>query len=219
MDNTHILMMPGLGLSSKIFDKYTFSNAKVTKLEWIDPLKNEDILDYSKRLITQVDLNQKRIILIGQSFGGVVVQELSKIINAEKIILISSIKSESELPFKMNLLRQFKFYGILNRSIIANSFFFWARPYGYNTPESRKLFLTSIKNQSDYYFKWATKTIVTWKNPQKDYSKIIHFHGDRDRTFPIKRIENPIIIKGGDHLMVVKQAAEIEKGILKLISE
>ncbi|EMO28852.1 hypothetical protein LEP1GSC170_2989 [Leptospira interrogans serovar Bataviae str. HAI135] len=57
---------------------------------------------YSKRLLSQID-TKNEIILIGVSFGGIVALEISKHISVKQIIIISSIKSDSEKPILYRL--------------------------------------------------------------------------------------------------------------------
>lgn len=47
------------------------------------------------------------------------------------------------------------------------------------------------------------------KNIQ-DKGPIIHIHGDRDKTFPIRNIKNVThVINGGNHFMIYRNATEI----------
>ena len=48
-------------------------------------------------------VKHKNPVLIGVSFGGVLVQEMAKHIDCKKIIIISSVKSNRELPKHMRL--------------------------------------------------------------------------------------------------------------------
>ena len=75
----HIYLMPGMSANSLIFEKIEFpSDYTLHYLEWIDPSKDESLEDYAKRFSKLIIHNDP--ILIGVSFGGVLVQEISKII-------------------------------------------------------------------------------------------------------------------------------------------
>ena len=97
---TSIYLMPGMAASPKIFELIKFpSNYKIICLTWIKPHINESIKSYAKRMSAFIkDVNP---VLIGVSFGGILVQEISKHIKVKKLIIISSVKSKVELSLSM----------------------------------------------------------------------------------------------------------------------
>ena len=70
-------------------------------LEWELPLDNESLSEYAQRISKKV--THKNPVLIGVSFGGILVQEMAKFLEVSKVIIISSVKSNLEFPtnFKM----------------------------------------------------------------------------------------------------------------------
>ena len=106
-------MMPGMAANSKIFDFISLpENFNIHYLEWEMPIGDESIQEYSSRISKKI--KGKNIVLIGVSFGGIVVQEISKFIKTHKIIIISSIKTKNELPLMMQLGRKTKAYKFFN---------------------------------------------------------------------------------------------------------
>ena len=106
----HVYFMPGMSANSLIFEKIKLSSKyKLHLLEWIDPLKNETLKDYSIRF-SKIIIH-KNPVLVGVSFGGVLVQEISKIIEVHQTIIISSIKSNKELPNSMKMVNYFLLSG------------------------------------------------------------------------------------------------------------
>ena len=102
--------MPGMSANPLIFERIKFSEEKykIHFLKWIKPVLNESIEEYSERLLKFID--HKNPILIGVSFGGLIVQEISKLIDVDKVIIISSIKSNTELPLYMKSAKFLKLY-------------------------------------------------------------------------------------------------------------
>jgi len=100
--------MPGMSANPLIFNRIKFSEEKykIHFLKWIKPVLNESIESYSKRLLNFIE--HKNPILIGVSFGGLIVQEISKLIDVDKVIIISSIKSNTELPTVYEICKVFK---------------------------------------------------------------------------------------------------------------
>ena len=46
--------------------------------------------------------------------------------------------------------------------------------------------------------------MVKW-NCLKPAENVVHIHGDADIVFPIKNIENCIVVPGGTHIMIVNR--------------
>src|SRR6185295_12662907 len=92
-----IYILSGLGADERVFKSIDFGNHEIHFIQWVPPLLNESIEEYSKRISTQI--KSPRPILIGLSFGGMMAVAISKHIETEKIILIASAKTKKEIPF------------------------------------------------------------------------------------------------------------------------
>ena len=68
-------------------------------------------------------IKDKNPILIGLSFGGIVATELSKIISVEKLILISSLKTKSEIPLIYRLAGKLHIHRIIPYSVLKKDHF------------------------------------------------------------------------------------------------
>ena len=114
----NIYMMPGMAANSLIFERIKFpENYIINYLEWLMPIGDEELSDYVERLSKSI--NGDNIVLIGVSFGGIIVQEIAKIIKVHKIVIISSVKKSSELPFLMHLGKN------INAHIVYDDDNFW----------------------------------------------------------------------------------------------
>ena len=97
-----VYLMPGMAASPRIFEFLKFpENFQVFYLSWFPPEKEETLENYALRMSLRVE--QENPVLVGISFGGVLVQEMAKYIDCKKIIIISSVKSNQELPNHMKL--------------------------------------------------------------------------------------------------------------------
>ena len=106
----HVYLMPGMAASPAIFEHLNLSEEqfKIHHLEWIIPNVKESINNYAKRMTEKIA--HDNIVLIGVSFGGILVQEMSKHIKLRKLIIISSVKTKHELPRRMKLARYTRTY-------------------------------------------------------------------------------------------------------------
>ncbi len=93
--------MPGMAANCDIFENIKLDNSKYKLhfIEWLEPEKEESLQKYSERIAVQI--TNEHPILIGVSFGGIIVQEIAKIIPTEKVIIISSVKDPSEFPVRI----------------------------------------------------------------------------------------------------------------------
>jgi len=84
--------MPGLAASSSIFEKIELPNTifEIHFLEWMLPLPKESLKNYAKRMALSVQ--HQEVVLVGVSFGGILVQEMAQFLQVRKLIIISSVK-------------------------------------------------------------------------------------------------------------------------------
>jgi hypothetical protein len=211
-----IYLLAGLGFDYRIFENLVLENCEINYLHWPEPEINESLDNYVKRITKQIKISDEPIILIGHSFGGIIVQEISKVISSQNVIIISSIKSKKEIPITLKFLKTIPLYKFFNQKLILTTFPIWSRAFGYNSEKGRNLFIQMISNCTDNYFRWSMDKIVNWKG-NKNWLDVIHIHGSRDKTFPIKKIINPVVIEDGSHFMVYSKGEEVSKVINQLL--
>jgi len=210
MGEPQLYLLAGLGFDQRIFYNLQINYGKINYLDWLEPSKNKTLGHYVLRIAEQIEPGKSPIILIGHSFGGIIVQEMSKLISAEKVIIISSIKSKSELLAILNFLRIIPLYKFLSKQMILKSFPFWAKLFGYKSKKGRELFIDMISKCTTHYCRWSMDKIVNW-NGTLVIKNLIHIHGSKDMTFPVRLIENLIVVKDGSHFMVYSKAEELSE--------
>ena len=211
MAKTHIYFVPGLAASSKIFEHIFLSEKhfQLHFLEWMMPLsKNESLTNYTQRFSTKI--KHKNPILVGVSFGGILVQEISKIIDCKKVIIISSVKSNKEFPKRFKLAQITKIYKLFPSKIIADIENYDHYFFNEYLKKRAKLYKTYLSVRDANYLQWAIHNVLHWQQ-NKPLAKIIHIHGKKDEVFPIKHIKNSIEIENGTHVMILNKAKTISK--------
>ena len=91
-----IYCISGLGADERAFSRLKPEGYTITCLPWLTPLPNETISEYAVRM--SKGITTEKPVLMGLSFGGMMSLEIAKLLPVEKLILISSIKSNKELP-------------------------------------------------------------------------------------------------------------------------
>ncbi|MCH9661946.1 MAG: alpha/beta hydrolase, partial [Bacteroidetes bacterium] len=110
---THIYFVPGLAASREIFKNIILprDQFEIHILEWLIPKKNDSITSYAARMASRIE--HKNAVLVGVSFGGVMVQEMNAFLSLQKLIIVSSIKNKNELPKRLLFVRKTGVYKLL----------------------------------------------------------------------------------------------------------
>lgn len=204
MSKIPVYLMPGLAASSTIFERIMLpeNDYDVFFLEWEMPLLSENLVDYAKRMALKV-IHQPAI-LIGVSFGGILVQEMANFLDIKKIIIISSVKNNTEFPLRMKLAKNTKAYKLIPTKLLGNVDALTKYSFGNTIRQRLVLYEKYLAMRDILYLDWAIKQVVCWERSVTD-ANVIHIHGDADDVFPIKNIKNAIVIKGGTHIMILNK--------------
>lgn len=200
----HVYLMPGMAASPKIFEyiKLPEERFAVHCLEWMVPIDNESLEDYAIRI--SHNIKHTNCVLIGVSFGGVLVQEISLHIKYRKLIIISSVKTMHELPKQMLLAKVTKAYKLLPTKLATNIDAFAKYAFGSNVKKRLELYKRYLSVSDSKYLDWAIEQMVNWSQ-EEIIPNIIHIHGENDAVFPIKNIESCITVKNGTHIMIINK--------------
>src|SRR6187402_2398137 len=120
MNKIPVYFMPGLAASVAIFERIKLPETEFEMffLEWEIPLEKESLQDYAKRMAEKV--KHVNPVLVGVSFGGILVQEMANFILVRKVIIISSVKSNLEFPKRMVLAKSTKAYKLIPISLVQS---------------------------------------------------------------------------------------------------
>lgn len=211
--------MPGMAASSTIFERIHLPEDQFEThlLEWVLPLDGESLHQYAERISKEV--KHENPVLIGVSFGGVLVQEMAKIVNARKVIIISSVKCNTEFPRRMKFAKNTKAYKMLPTGMMQNVELLAKFSFGSDKVNQRlKLYEKFLSMRDKKYLDWALEQIILWDRTEPD-EKVIHIHGDADEVFPPKYIKNYIPVKGGTHIMIINKFKWLNEHLPKIILE
>jgi pimeloyl-ACP methyl ester carboxylesterase len=213
-----IYFMPGLAASSAIFERIVLPDAdfEMLLLEWEIPLDNETLPQYAKRMAKKI--LHPNPVLIGVSFGGILVQEMAKFIDARKVIIISSVKTNLEFPLRMKMAKKTKTYKLIPTNLIANVESLTRFSFGEKINQRLKLYEKFLRVRDKRYLDWAIEQIILWERTVADKS-VVHIHGDTDDVFPINQIQNCIVVKGGTHVMILTKYKWLNQNLPKIILE
>lgn len=215
-ERTHVYFMPGMAANPSIFNgiKLDESLFKVHRLEWFQPDKGMSFEAYAKKMCKEINADVP--VLLGVSFGGLLVQEMARHITTKKVIVVSSVKSEKELPKRMLFAKYTKVHKLLPTGLVNNVELLAKYAFGETVTKRLELYEMYLSIRDKYYIDWSIDNIVNWK--QKEVlSNLIHIQGEKDAVFPITNISDCIRVKNGTHTMIIHRAKWFNEHLPTLI--
>ena len=216
MSKIPVYMMPGLAASTAIFERIILPEAdfEIHLLEWEIPIERESLLEYAKRIADKI--KHSNPVLIGVSFGGILVQEMARFITVRKVIIISSAKSNLEFPRRFKLGKKTKAYKLIPMSLLLNIENLAKFSFGATINKRIKLYEKFLSVRDIRYLEWAVEQVILWDRTVVD-ENVIHIHGDADDIFPMKYINNCIVVKGGTHIMILNKYKWLNENLPSII--
>lgn len=205
-----LFLIAGHGSDIRIFSKIIFpENVDTIHLHFLDPMKNESMHDYAIRMSSKIDTTQNFSIM-GVSLGGMLATEMTSFLNPENIIIISSAAGRSELPVRYKMMRNFEMYRIFS----GEFYHFMAKTAQLLFEPDRKkegeIFDAMLKDKSPDFLKAGIHMIVNWEGEYESNGNILHIHGTKDHTLPIRKTCSDMIVKKGSHMMTLTNPKPIE---------
>lgn len=202
---THVYFVPGMAADVSIFEFIELPKDKysIHTIPWKIPGKSESIENYAQRMCEEIE--HKDCVLIGVSFGGIMVQEMSKYLNVKKLVIISSVKNKYELPKRIKLTRKTKAYKLMPTSLISKIDNWEKLAFGDFAKKRAAMYQKYLSVNDKTYLDWAIENIVCW-DQEESIKGIVHIHGDKDLVFPISHINDCITLEKGTHVMIINRA-------------
>lgn len=201
-----LYLFSGLGADERAFQRLDFSGFTVVFIQWLVPHDKETMAQYAARLLDQIPTTQPT--LIGLSFGGMIAVEVARQIDTERVILISSAKTKSEIPFYYRLAGRLNLHKLLPAALLKRSNLITDWFFGVNSAFEKQLLKHILADTDPIFLKWAIDQVVRWKN-QTPPPNLFHIHGTSDRILPAGFVASDAIVRDGGHLMVLNKAEEL----------
>jgi hypothetical protein len=202
----------------KMFDNIELPQGYVKQyIERLIPDEEETLEAYTHRMAENIDTSQP-FILMGCSFGAIIMQEMNRFLHPEKNIVVSSMKHLDEIPF---------LFKTVKATHLAKKF--PKKLYAVNE-QTKKLFVRLIYNMSENelgrYVSYTSPEYlkrafcqITQRKPSIKCKNLYHIHGTKDQIFPSQQIKNAYMVEGGDHLMIYRKSKEVNKILKEILSK
>jgi len=213
-----VYLLPGLGAKSDIYRRIRFPrDYRIKAVEWLPPLPKESLREYAERLIRVYAIRPGNV-LTGMSFGGIVINEISRLVPPSRMIFISTVKSGEEFPpwyrwaARAGLYRFFPYKAIV-RPMHTAAFMPLKR-----LKKRLMLYEQYLSIRDPEYFRWAVEQILDWQGQMPPYP-YLHVHGKSDRVFPVRFLKGKVRVVPGDHLVMLSRPALISRHIKEFLDQ
>jgi pimeloyl-ACP methyl ester carboxylesterase len=212
-----VYFFPGQGSDERIFSKISLdTNFHAVYITYPVPEKGATMTEYAQVISKQIDTNQ-RYIFIGVSLGGMICSELEDFLNPEKVIIISSAKCRKELPSRYRFQKAIPLYKLIPKGMIKSGARILQPIVEPDRRKNKDVFKSMLKSKSSTYYKRTVSMIINWDRKNCN-NNIIHIHGTKDHTIPIRNVKAAFIIDKGSHMMTLTRGDEINKIIRSVLA-
>lgn len=210
-----IYLFSGLGADYRAFQNLSLPGYEQVHIRWLAPVRRETMGRYAARIREQITTRDP--VLIGLSFGGMMAVEVAKQMPVEKIILVSSAKTRSDLAAGSSLFFKWRLYKIIPGIMLKQPNFMVNRLFGATSAPDKKILAAILKDTDPRFFRWAMDNIVDWDNETVP-DHLLRIHGTEDQIIPFKAGTADFSIEGGGHLMILNKADTISSIILDYLA-
>ena len=203
-----VYFISGLGADERAFSFLDLSFCDPVFIRWEKPGLNEPIESYAARLKRQIP--DEYPVIVGLSFGGMLAVQIAKAFKYRKVVLLSSAKTRSEIPFYLRFMRYVPIHKLATPRFLKAANQFAYKLMGIHKRKDKILFSQMLAQADDAFLKWAINSIINWQNTQVP-GKLVHIHGTKDILLPYIFVQADVTVRGGVHLMVMNRPEEISK--------
>jgi len=216
--DTIVYLFPGQGADYRLFKHLDLPPGYDTvNIVYPIPEKRESLHSYALRFIDEIDQSTP-FILLGVSLGGMICTELADTLTPVKTIVISSAKAFHELPDRYTFVQKIPINRIIPKRITKGSARLLQGIVEPDRKNDKETFKDMLKIKDPLYVQRTVDMITHWERTTYS-SQILHIHGNKDHTIPIKNVQYDYLVEEGSHMMMITRADEINHIIAKIIYE
>ena len=217
------IFIPGLGVDSRIFEKVLSSLPDSVAVDWIEPLPGERLEEYARRL-AQTVTPSLGCIVVGFSFGGTLAPYIAKEIQAERCILLSTVKSGKEFPRWYKLGYPLFVYFTWIAYVLILLCKLAALPILLASPSKDKTVCRQFLESPTWRLTYFLKMSFVWafggsNRSEAPFSAITQIHGANDWVIPARKTNADLIIPKAGHLLLLTHTEELLDALLNVAKE
>lgn len=213
-----VYFLPGQGADERLFNNIVLDSQYVVKhIEYTIPDVSDNMYTFAHKMAQQIDTTEP-FILIGASFGGMLATEMNDFLSPEKVIIISSAKSQYELPKRYQRQKKNKLYKLVTPRMTKVGALILQPIVEPDRFRENATFRSMLWDKNPIYMQQSVRLIIEWNRSDYD-ENIIHIHGNRDKTVPIRNVDYDILVENGSHMMTLTEGENLSLILNQLLKD
>jgi pimeloyl-ACP methyl ester carboxylesterase len=206
-----LYLLPGMDRGYPVYTRLAPLLPQAILLDYIAPEPEETLVEYALRMALPLDGN---CYVGGASLGGIIAIEMARMLRPRGCIVMSSITHPRQLPLWLQLWRRLPSKR-MDRIVSAAGSVASFSPLSLQSRSTRRL--SKLRGRS--WSHWATKAVLQWSPGDRPLEcRLLHIHGECDRTFPLRHVDPDVVINGAGHTMTVTHAEDTAEAINQFLS-
>lgn len=209
-----VYLISGQGGDGRLFNNLNLpAGYEARHIIYERPDKGMNMKAYAQHLTNQIDTT-KRFILLGVSLGGMLATEMSEMVPAEKVIIISSAKGRHELPGRYTFQKKVPIYKLVSPKVAKFGAKLLQPLVEPDRQKEKETFKAMLRDKDAVFLRRTIEMIMHWDRTEAPEG-IIHIHGDKDHTIPIRKVDYDILVTGGSHMITLTRGEEVSELVRK----
>ncbi len=202
-----------------MYDAVSQRVAGVTVLPWlpVGPRPHGDLGSYARRYVRE-GLVRPGDLLGGSSFGGMLAQEIARLIPVSCLLLMGTCRSGAGIAPCLRRLGRFAPVLPIPRRPAALIAWPLAFEFGATGLAHRRLLQQWITETDAEHLRWAAQAAVGWKGAGRLTAEVFQIHGSRDRVLPPAASGADLFVAGAGHLLVVTHPDAVARWLLDALT-
>lgn len=204
-----LILFSGLSADHQVLALQKLAWPQLVVPKWLVPEPNESLSDYCRRFAMQLD-PQQPVVLGGVSFGGIVALEMARHVRPECVVLIGSVRTPDELPWRIRMFRPFRHLVHWIPIRLLQWLAVWAAK-GTVRIQTVGEVARQFRDADPRVMRWSLWAILSWRKPPEVPSPVYQIHGARDFVFPVSLTHPDRVVPTGGHLICITHAEEVNE--------
>jgi pimeloyl-ACP methyl ester carboxylesterase len=211
-----IYCIPGVGANERLFERLHIAGVHFEVVMPIMPEYQEPLAHYVNRFLEYFP-SDGNIWILGQSFGGMLGQEIAKVRPNTSLIITNSFQDNAGLSKVIQWAgSRPEWINLIPSKLLNNPKFQIPALHGSSSKQDDALVAEMLASQDPEYLRWAIWSLLQWKPKVKAPIRLI-LEGGADYVTPPTKAPGTIQIAGGGHIMAHTHSQAVSEAIQKYL--
>jgi pimeloyl-ACP methyl ester carboxylesterase len=210
-----IILLSGMAADERLFAPQRAAFPALRVAAWLPPRRGEALPAYAARMARALDPGRPCLVG-GASFGGIVALEMAPLLRADACVLIGSVRSPEELPWRWRALRPLAALGPEALGTLALCVARLAGPW-LSCGTVRRLL--RLARPEAAFVRWAICALLQWRpSPAARRVRVFQVHGGADRTLPVRLTRPQVVVPAGGHALTLTSARAVNEFLRQCVA-